>query len=191
MLTTRTKHLAMAVLIALFCSQAALAQHTVRAVLIPIAQRKPAPGFHLVSNSGQIRDISNYRGRVVLINMWATACGGCVLEIPSIVKIKQTFSGSAFTALGVSMDLWFEKLSRPAQAWGRIRSFSQSHHFNYPILLGNDAIRAAYGLKQLPDTFLIDRQGRIAAVYVGVVNPEDVQANIRRLLSEPSSPSRR
>ncbi|MGH9412479.1 MAG: peroxiredoxin family protein [Terriglobales bacterium] len=59
---------------------------------------------------------SNYRGRVVLLNFWASGCGGCVLEIPSLVRIDGAFHGQPFTVVGISMDMSYENITSPAQA---------------------------------------------------------------------------
>ena len=161
-----------------------LAQSNVSAKLIPVAKRKSAPDIPLVSSTGATQDLVGYDGKVVLLNFWATACGGCVLEIPSIVQIQNSFHGKPFTAVGVSMDVSYEGLKGPAQAWSRVRPFMHSHHVDYPVLMANKAMVHAYNIKAVPDTFLIDQHGRIAAVYHGTINPANVEANIRALLSE-------
>lgn len=167
-----------------FAAPPLLAQSNVSAKLIPVAKRKSAPDIPLVSSTGATQDLVSYDGKVVLLNFWATACGGCVLEIPSIVQIQNSFHGKPFTAVGVSMDVSYEGLKGPAQAWSRVRPFMHSHHVDYPILMANQAMVHAYKIKALPDTFLIDRHGRIAAVYHGTIDPANVEANIRALLGE-------
>lgn len=173
----------------LCCAPPLLAQQNVHAKLIPVAKRKTAPGFHLVSATGAMRELSSYRGKVILLNFWATRCGGCVLEIPSLIQIQKAFHGEPFTDVGVSMDISYENLKGRAQAWSRVRPFAASHHMSYPILMANRAVPRAYGIRAMPDTFLIDKQGRIAAVYVGMVNQKNVEANVRQLLAEPGKPA--
>ena len=175
--------LAIAMLL-LSITPALFAQHDVHAGLIVAADRKPAPTFHLVAETGKTTRISDYRGKVVLLNFWATDCGGCVLEIPSFIELEAAYKHRAFTAVGISMDISYENLKDADEAWGKARPFVASHKINYPILMGYKSIYKEYALTELPDTFLIDKSGRIAAVYVGVVNKDNVEANIRRLLSE-------
>jgi peroxiredoxin len=161
-----------------------LAQQDVHASLIPAAERKVAPSFHLISNQSKTVQIRDFRGRVVLLNFWATACGGCILEIPSFIEIQHAYESRGFTAVGISTDVAYEGLKNVDQAWKRVRPFMESHAMNYPVLMGEAAVVNAYGFKSYPATYLIDKSGRIAATYVGVVSKDDVEANIKKLLSE-------
>jgi peroxiredoxin len=160
------------------------AQQNVHAALIASADRKPAPAFDLASESGKKVRISDYRGKVVLLNFWATDCGGCILEIPSFIALQTTHRAKGFTAVGVSMDVSYDGLKNSDEAWGKVRPFVLSHQVNYPILMGDQAISDAYALKAFPATYLIDKSGRIAATYVGVVSKDNVESNVNKLLSE-------
>jgi peroxiredoxin len=86
--------------------------------------------------------------------------------------------------VGISTDIAYEGLKNADEAWQRVRPFMASHSMNYPVLMGNDSVVNAYGFKSYPATYLIDKSGRIAATYVGVVSKEDVEANVKKLLSE-------
>lgn len=161
------------------------AQQNVHASLIPPASRKSAPAFELVNQDGKKIRISDYRGKVLLLNFWATDCGGCVLEIPSFIELEKAYRGKRFTAVGVSMDISYEGLKDANEAWGRVRPFMAKEGMNYPIVMGDEAISKAYKLKAFPTTYLIDKSGKIAVAYVGVViNKENVETNIKKLLSE-------
>ena len=160
-------------------------QQDVHAALTPAANRKPAPAFQLMTEAGTKMRISDYRGRVVLLNFWATQCGGCVLEIPSFIELEKAYKDKGFTAIGVSMDISYESLKDANEAWGRVRPFMAKHGVNYTIAMGDDAISKAYALNAFPATYLIDKSGRIAVAYVGVVvNKDNVTTNIKSLLSE-------
>lgn len=163
---------------------ALFAQSDVHATLIAPSDRKPAPPFRLMAESGKFRRLSDYRGKVVLLNFWATDCGGCVLEIPSIIDVEAAYKSRPFSVVGVSMDIPYENLKDAEQAWGKVRPFIAKRNINYPILMGNESLFKEFGLTQLPDTLLIDKTGKLAAVYVGVISKENVKANIRKLLSE-------
>lgn len=155
------------------------------AELISPANRKPAPAFQLVTDSGGKVRMSDYRGKVVLLNFWATECGGCVLEIPSFIEIEKAYKDKGFTAIGISMDILYESLKDANEAWGRVRPFMAKRGINYTIAMGDDAISKAYALNAFPATYLIDKSGRIAVAYVGVVvNKDNVATNIKSLLSE-------
>ena len=160
-------------------------QQDVHAALIPSANRKPAPTFQLVTDAGTKLRGSDYRGKVVLLNFWATDCGGCVLEIPSFIELEKAYKDKGFSAIGVSMDISYEDLKDANEAWGRVRPFMAKHGVNYTIAMGDDAISKAYALNAFPATYLIDKSGRIAAAYVGVVvNKDNIATNIKSLLSE-------
>src|SRR5580658_3307791 len=147
--------------------------------------RKPASAFQLVTEAGTKMRISDYRGRVVLLNFWATECGGCVREIPSFIEIEKAYKDKGFAAIGVSMDILYEGLKDANEAWGRVRPFMAKHGVNYTIAMGDDAISKTYALNAFPATYLIDKSGRIAVAYVGVVvNKDNVTTNIKSLLSE-------
>jgi peroxiredoxin len=167
-----------------FITPALFGQQDVHAALIALTARKPAPTFHLVGETGRAMEVSDYQGEVVLLNFWATDCGGCRLEIPSFIDLQQAYKDKGFTAVGVAMDISYEQLKNADEAWARVRPFIVDHKLNYPILMGNDSIFNAYQVKAYPATFLIDKSGKIAATYVGVVNKANVEANIRTLLSE-------
>jgi len=161
-----------------------LAQKDVHAVLIAPSGRKAAPTFHLVSDKGKTVQISDFREHVVLLNFWATSCGGCILEIPSFIELQHSYQSGGFTAVGISTDIAYEGLKSADEAWRRVRPFMSSNGMNYPILMGNDAVVNAYGFKSYPATYLIDKSGRIAATYVGIVAKDDVEANVKKLLAE-------
>jgi peroxiredoxin len=162
----------------------AAAQKDVHAPLVVQDNRKAAPNFHLDSAEGRVLEIADFKGKVVLLNFWATACGGCVLEIPSFIDLQRKYEGRDFTAVGISADIPYEGLKSPEEAWQKVRPFVAEHQVNYPIVMGSDAVIDAYGFKSYPATYLIDKSGHIAATYVGVVSKDDVDANIQRLLAE-------
>ncbi|HWE52787.1 MAG TPA: TlpA disulfide reductase family protein [Bryobacteraceae bacterium] len=159
-------------------------QKTVRAPLVSPANRRSAPGFHLTNAAGKAVDISAFRGKVMLLDFWATECGGCKVEIPWFMEMAAAWKGQPVAVVGVSMDVLYENLKDASEGWGKVKPFVREHGVNYPILMGDDAVTKSYDIQALPATYLIDRKGRIAATYVGVVNREDVEANIKALLGE-------
>lgn len=175
---------ALVVLCAAFLSLSAMGQHDVHAPLIPKVERRPAPSFHLLGEDGKAKQVSSYRGRVVLLNFWATTCGGCVLEIPSFIELERAYGDQGFTAVGISAEIPYEGVKTPEEAWQQVRPFVASHHVNYPILMGTPNVIDNYGFKAYPATYLLDRSGRIAAAYSGVVSKQNVEENLRVLLAE-------
>jgi cytochrome c biogenesis protein CcmG/thiol:disulfide interchange protein DsbE len=153
--------------------------------LQPPAQRKMAPAFALRNSAGQTANASTYRGKVLLLNFWATECGGCRAEIPYFVDFEQAYGSKGLAVVGVSMDVMYENLKDAAEAWTRVKPFVQQHKVNYPILMGDDPVSKLYNINSMPATYLIDRKGRVAAAYIGVVvDKQDVESKIRALLQE-------
>jgi peroxiredoxin len=167
---------ALALLLALVPIATAADQARVRAILQPATERKPAPVFTLKDSSDETVELSDYRGKVVLLDFWATWCEGCKEEIPWFSEFQKTNGTKSFAVMGVSMD---------EGGWAVVKPFLAEAHVPYRILLGDDATAQRYGIQNLPDTFLIDRQGRVAAVYrAGLVDKSNVEANIKALISE-------
>jgi peroxiredoxin len=150
-------------------------QVTIRAPLLPVQERKAAPEFALTDASGKTATLAEYRGKVVLLDFWATWCGGCKLEIPWFVEFQKSYGAMGLAAVGVSLD---------DGGWKILKPFLAEHDIPYRIVLGDDAMAKRYGIGGMPDTFLIDKQGRVAAAYrVGIVDRRDVEANIKSLLA--------
>jgi len=159
----------------LVCAAAA-AQPNLRAPLYPENQRKPAPAFALQDNAGKTVRISDYRGQVVVLDFWATWCTGCKQEIPWFSEFQKTYGAQGFAVVGVSMD---------EEGWKVLKPFLAEHKVPYEMLLGDDPMAKRYEIANLPDTFLIDRQGRIAAAYKeALVDRGNLESNIKVLLAE-------
>ena len=148
----------------------------------PQSARKPAPDFALLNASGKSVSLSDFKGKPLLLDLWATKCGGCIKEIPSFIEIHHAYKGIA--VVGISMDILYEDLKGPSEAWPLVVPFVKTHNVDYPILMGDDRITTHYSVNSLPVTYLIDRQGRIAATYAGVVDKANLEANIKALLGE-------
>lgn len=159
----------------------------IRAPLEREAARKQAPDFALRDAKGKPVTLSSYRGRPVLLDLWATKCGGCIKEIPHFVDIHRTYGTRGLAVIGVSMDILYEDLKGPAEAWSLVRPFVADHHIEYPILMGDDVFTKSYSVSALPVTYLIDQRGRIAATYTGVVDRLDLEKNVKALLDERRS----
>lgn len=150
-----------------------------------ISKGKLAPPFRLTDASGSAVRLSDYRGKVVLLDFWATECGGCKVEIPWYMEFERAYKDKGLTVVGVSMDVWYENLKDAEEGWNRVRPFDQAQKVNYPILMGDDQVTKAYNIHSLPATYLIDGNGRIVLSYVGVLADKSaLEANIKHLLME-------
>jgi thiol-disulfide isomerase/thioredoxin len=176
--------IALLLLSGIFSNAPAAEPKTIRAELQPLTARKPAPGFHLDDVNRKRVTNADFHGKVVLLDFWATECGGCRQEIPSFISLQKAYGGKGLRAVGISMDIAYEDLKSAAEAWARVNPFVHENGVNYAILMGDDAVTKAYDIRAMPATYLIDKSGRIAATYIGVVNSDDVEANIKKLLRE-------
>ena len=155
----------------------------IRAMIQEPQRREAAPAFRLSDAAGKTATLSKFRGKVVLLDFWATECGGCVLEIPSFIEIAAKKTRS-LAVVGVSMDIFFEDLKSAEDGWQHVRPFVKTHGVNYPILMGDDKTFKAYKLDALPVTLLLDKKGRIAATYAGIVDKSNIEENIQVLARE-------
>ena len=167
-----------------FATTSAPGQQGAHATVVPQASRQAAPAFQLTDSSGMNKQVTDYRGKVVLLNFWATKCGGCKLEIPWLIELESAHKRDSFTVVGISMDTSYEGSKSADEAWGKVKPFVLDHKLNYPVLMGDATLITSYKLGAVPATYLIDRQGRIAATYSGVIDKSDVDSNINRLLAE-------
>lgn len=136
--------------------------------------RKTAPDFALKDANGATVKLSDYRGKVVLLNFWATWCGPCEEEIPWFIGFEQEFKDRNFAVLGVSMD---------DDGWPAVKSFIAQKKVNYQVLLAGDDLSKDYAsVEALPTTFIIDREGRIARTHVGLAPKKTYQQEILKLI---------
>jgi cytochrome c-type biogenesis protein len=143
--------------------------------LIPEAERPPAPDFAVTREDGSALPGSELRGRVVVVNFWATWCGPCRLEIPYFNRIYQEYRARGVEFIGVSVD---------EGGWKDIRAFVKEQPIEYTVVLdaNQKAADAFGGLPGLPVTFILDRQGRIAAKHIGITDADDLRQSIEALL---------
>jgi len=172
------------VLALVFATTSAPGQQGAHATVVPQASRQSAQAFQLADSSGTNRQVTDYRGKVVLLNFWATACGGCKLEIPWLIELESAHKSDSFTVVGISMDTSYEGSKSADEAWSKVKPFVLDHKLNYPVLMGDATLITSYKLGAVPATYLIDKQGRIAATYSGVIDKSDVDLNINKLLAE-------
>ena len=139
--------------------------------------RKPAPDFLLKDADGKTVHLEDYKGKVVLLDFFATWCGPCKIEIPWFMEMERKNKDKGFSVVGVSMD---------DEGWEVVKPFLADLGVNYRVVIGNDATAQIYGgVDALPTTFLIDRNGKIAAVHVGLASKKVFEDGIQELLQDP------
>ena len=140
------------------------------------AQPKPAPDFTLPQPSaGPTLKLSDYRGKVVLLDFWATWCEPCRAEIPHFVDLQNKYADQGFQILGVAMD----------DSPDPVPAFVKQFKMNYPVVMGNAKIGEQYGgVLGLPIAFLIDRQGQIRKKHIGATEASVFEQEVTHLLAE-------
>lgn len=142
--------------------------------LKPAAKRNPAPGFTLKDADGRDVKLADLKGKVVLLNFWATWCGPCKFEIPWFVEFEKRYKDQGFAVLGVSLD---------EEGWEVVKPYIQEKGVNYRVVIGSEEVSMKYGgVDSLPMTFMIDREGRIASVHIGLQAKSAFENDIQALL---------
>jgi cytochrome c biogenesis protein CcmG/thiol:disulfide interchange protein DsbE len=147
------------------------------------ATRRPAPDFTLSGLDGKTVRLTDYKGKVVLLNIWATWCPSCVEEMPSMEKLYKELKGENFEILGVSIDESGAKVVVP---------FMQKYNLSFPTLVdpGGRAVQGLYRITGVPESFLVDKEGNIAQVIIGPTDwatPEAI-GYFKHLIQEPRQP---
>jgi peroxiredoxin len=145
---------------------------------VEISRSMMAPEFALRDADGKVVHLSDFRGKVVLLNFWATWCGPCKFEIPWFIEFQSRYKPEGFTILGVSMD---------DNGWEAVRPYVASARINYPIVLGDEKVNRAYGgIEALPTTLIIDRDGKIQYLHAGLTTKDEYREEILSLLRKKS-----
>ena len=133
-----------------------------------------APDFELQSLDGKPVRLSDFRGKAVLLNFWATWCAPCKIEMPWFVDLQKQYAPQGLQVIGVAMDDSGEDA---------IAKFTKQMGINYPILIGKEAVGDAYGgVEFLPTTFIIDRQGKVVDRVFGLVSRSEFENGIKKAL---------
>jgi peroxiredoxin len=142
----------------------------------PGADRRAAPDFTLTDLSGNEHSLSDFRGRVVLVDFWATWCGPCRREIPHLVKLYEGYSSQGFVVLGVGLD-----------KKAKLAEFARENRMSYVVLVDEKGVTGSlYAIRGIPRTLIIDKKGRIAFDHTGFAPGMEVkmEQEIRTLLAE-------
>jgi peroxiredoxin len=149
----------------------------------PLDAGRAAPDYRAVSLTGDTVGVHDLRGKVVLLNVWATWCRPCVREMPAIQRLYDSLSPHGFTVLAVSVDNAALSFGDPAEA---VRGFITEYNLTFPILLDPDnRIQGVYQVTAMPTTYVIDRDGIIRERFLGPRewDQPEFEAEIRALLN--------
>ncbi len=139
-----------------------------------LGQGTIAPQFEFKDLNGRIVRLSNYQGKVVLINFWATWCPPCRAEMPDLVRLQREHGKDGLQIIGVTY---------PPERKTRVRRFAMSLKVNYPIVLGTRELKARFSSDEtLPLTVVINRDGKVSDLISGILLREEFDQKIRPLL---------
>ncbi|HXA15041.1 MAG TPA: TlpA disulfide reductase family protein [Opitutaceae bacterium] len=135
----------------------------------------PAPGWELKDVEGKPVNFSQFKGKVVVLDFWATWCPPCRSEIPGYVKLQEKYKDQGLVIIGVSLDQ-----EGPAV----VKKFMADLHVNYQIVMGDDTVvQALGGVDAIPTTFIIDRDGKIRDKKIGAMETGEYEKVIQHYLN--------
>jgi len=136
---------------------------------------KVAPDFTLESLEGKSMKLSDFRGKAVLLNFWATWCGPCKIEMPWFVELQQKYGDQGLQIVGVAMDDASKE---------DIAKFAKDMGVNYPVLIGKESVGDQYGgVPALPESFFIGRDGKIVDKIMGLKGKSEIEDSIKKALN--------
>jgi len=146
-----------------------------------LSKSTPAPDFTLESLDGKNLRLSDFHGKAVLLNFWATWCGPCKIEMPWFVDFQKEYGSQGLQIVGVAMD---------DSSKEDIAKFAQDMGVNYPVLLGKEAVGDEYGgVPALPESFFIGRDGKIVDKIIGLKGKAEIEDSIKKALDTSPAPS--
>jgi cytochrome c biogenesis protein CcmG/thiol:disulfide interchange protein DsbE len=147
-------------------------------------QGKPAPPFTLEDLSGKKVSLSDYKGKALAINFWATWCAPCKVETPWLIDLRNRYAAQGFEVLAISSDDIDRKDPKKfSEEKQEIARFVQKMRMPYPVLIDGNSVADSYGdLEALPTTFFLDRNGTVVAVQPGMTTKDELERNIKKAL---------
>lgn len=135
---------------------------------------KPAPDFSLPDLSGRTVRLSDFRGRIVLLDFWATWCGPCRREAPVFIELQKKFGHKGFNVIGIAWD---------EEGMAVVEPYARKLGINYPVMMGTPQVSQAYGgIQGFPMVFLIGRDGKVRETFEGDQDKSRFEKAIRTVM---------
>ena len=132
-----------------------------------------SPSWELKDPDGGLVKSSDFNGKVVILNFWATWCRPCKAEIPGFIDLQQQYREKGLVVVGIALD---------EHGVTKVKRFMEENRLNYPVVLGNIMMMENFGGQGIPTTLIIDRSGKIVAKHLGFTSKETLEAEIAPLL---------
>jgi len=165
----------LAIVVAIMLVAPRFVKHRPKTSFSVAAKGQAAPEFVLKDINGQQVKLSDFRGKAVVLNFWATWCPPCKTEIPWFEDLAEKYKGQGLQVVGVALDDASDE---------DIAKFAREMKMNYPVLLGKEETSDLYGgVQMLPTTFYIDRNGKITDHVLGLVSRKEIEENAVKALN--------
>lgn len=137
-----------------------------------------SPSWELPAPDGKPIKSTDFAGKVVILNFWATWCGPCRMEIPSLIELHQQYADEGLTVIGVSLD---------RDGAETVQRFIEQTGIKYQVFLGDEGLVNSFGgIEGIPTTFILDQDGHVVGKHVGFASKEEFEADITPLLTSKS-----
>jgi cytochrome c biogenesis protein CcmG/thiol:disulfide interchange protein DsbE len=129
--------------------------------------------FTLQDIDGKEITLSDYKGKVVVLEFWATWCPPCRASVPGLIKLNETYKDKGLVVLAVSMD---------EGGWDEVKSFMKKNKINYSVLKGTEDVAVQYQVRSIPMVIVLNKEGRISKQYIGFGNDNELEKDIKAYL---------